>query len=394
MQNFEFLYFIFQFIFTIHLAFPLALFVLYLFTADKKYPLAKKEYDFAAVITAYKETDIIIPLVDSIKKQNYKNYLIYVVADECDSSILNFNDQSIVLLVPDKKIGSKVKSIGYAIDNFKRKHDALVIFDSDNLAHPEFLKNINLLFNAGFKAVQGERKAKNLETVYACLDEARDVYYNFYDRRVCFQVGSSASVAGSGMAFDVELYNSCLNSEHIVGGFDKVLQANIVSSGHRIAFSKEAITYDEKVSKSGQVEKQRTRWINSWFKYFALGFGLFFNGILTLNFNKTLFGFVLLRPPLFLFILPSLLILIINFFLSMTLFYVVLMFFALFFLTFILSLAIKGVDKRVWRSLFSIPLFVFRQLLSLLHLKKANKQFLETEHTHLVYIEDVLEDIK
>lgn len=394
MQNFEFLYYLLQFIFTIHLAFPLVLFVLYLFTADKKYPLAKKEYDFAAIITAYKETDIIIPLVDSIKKQNYKNYLIYVVADECDSSILNFNDQSIVLLVPDKKIGSKVKSIGYAIDNFKRKHEALVIFDSDNLAHPEFFKNINLLFNAGFKAVQGERKAKNLETAYACLDEARDVYYNFYDRRVCFQVGSSASVAGSGMAFDVELYKSCLNSEHIVGGFDKVLQANIVSSGHRIAFSKLAITYDEKVSKSGQVEKQRTRWINSWFKYFALGFGLFFNGILTLNFNKTLFGFVLLRPPLFLFILPSLLILIINFFLSTTLFYVVLMFFTMFFLAFILSLVIKGVDKRVWMSLFSIPLFVLRQLLSLLHLKKANKQFLETEHTHLIYIEDVLEDIK
>jgi cellulose synthase/poly-beta-1,6-N-acetylglucosamine synthase-like glycosyltransferase len=144
MQNLEFLYYILQFIFTIHLAFPLVLFVLYLFTSEKKYSLAKKEYDFAAIITAYKETDIIIPLVDSLQKQNYKNFLIYIVADECDTSILNYKEEDIVLLVPRSKIGSKVKSIDYAINNFKRKHDALIIFDSDNLAHPEFLNNINV----------------------------------------------------------------------------------------------------------------------------------------------------------------------------------------------------------------------------------------------------------
>jgi cellulose synthase/poly-beta-1,6-N-acetylglucosamine synthase-like glycosyltransferase len=394
MHSIESLYYILQFVFTIHLAFPLVLLVLYLLLPSKKYSTSTKEYDFAAIITAYKETDIIIPLVDSLQKQDYKNFVIYIVADECDTSILNYKDENIVLLVPSSKIGSKVKSIDYAINNFRRKHNALIIFDSDNLAHPGFLKNINVLFNAGFKAVQGERKAKNLETAYACLDEARDIYYNFYDRQICFQIGSSSAVAGSGMAFDVDLYKSCLNSESIIGGFDKILQANIVSSGNRIAFSKEAVTYDEKVSKSAQVEKQRTRWINSWFKYFALGFGIFFNGLFSFNFNKIIFGFLLLRPPLFIFILPSLLILVINYFVSITLFYVVFIFFAIFILTFLLSLVLKGADKRVWKSLFSIPIFVLRQVSSMFHLKKANKQFLETEHTHLIYIEDVLEDIK
>ena len=75
-------------------------------------------------------------------------------------------------------------------------------------------------------------------------------------------------------------------------------------------------------------------------------------------------------------------------------FYTVIIFFVIFIITFLLSLVLNKTDARVWKSLFSIPLFVFRQVLSLFHLKKANKQFLETEHTHLVYIEDVLEDIK
>lgn len=394
MQYLELIYLVFQFVFTIHLAFPLVLLLLYLFSPAKKFTLTTKEYDFAAIITAYKETEIIIPLVDSLQKQNYSKFIIYIVADECDTELLKYNDESIVLLKPETKIGSKVKSIDYAIKNFVRKHDALIIFDSDNLAHPDFIHNVNLLFNAGYKAVQGERKAKNLESSYACLDEARDIYYNFYDRQVMFRVGSSSSLAGSGMAFDVDLYKSCLNPENIVGGFDKILQANIVSSGQRIAYAKKAVTYDEKVSKSAQLEKQRTRWINSWFKYFILGFGIFFRGLITFNFNKALFGFLLLRPPLFIFILPSVLILIINYFVLLPLFYTVIISFVIFILTFIFSMIINKTDKRVWKSLFSIPLFVYRQVLSLFHLKKANKQFLETEHTHLVYIEDVLEKIK
>ena len=394
MQYLEIVYFVLQFLFTIHLAFPLVLLLLYLISPSKKFIKASKEYDFAAIITAYKETEIVIPLVDSLQKQNYKKYIIYIVADECDTELLNYSNDNIMLLKPRSKIGSKVKSIDFAVKNFIRNHDALIIFDSDNLAHPDFLLNVNTFFNEGFKAVQGERKAKNLETSYACLDEARDIYYNFYDRLVMFNVGSSSSLAGSGMAFDVKLYNNCLNPENIVGGFDKILQANIISSGQKIAYAKKAVIYDEKVSKSAQLEKQRTRWINSWFKYFILGFGIFFRGIFSLDFNKTLFGFLLLRPPLFIFILPSVIILAVNYFVSLYMFYTVIIFFVIFIITFLLSLVLNKTDARVWKSLFSIPLFVFRQVLSLFHLKKANKQFLETEHTHLVYIEDVLEDIK
>jgi len=37
-----------------------------------------------------------------------------------------------------------------------------------------------------------------------------------------------------------------------------------------------------------------------------------------------------------------------------------------------------------------LPAFAFRQLLSLLKIKRASKSFLKTEHTNVVYIEEVL----
>ena len=57
MQYLEIVYFVLQFLFTIHLAFPLVLLLLYLISPSKKFIKASKEYDFAAIITAYKETE-------------------------------------------------------------------------------------------------------------------------------------------------------------------------------------------------------------------------------------------------------------------------------------------------------------------------------------------------
>ncbi len=102
-----------------------------------------KKYDFAAVITAYKDINVAIPCVDSILKQKYENYIIYLVADQCDVSNLNFDSDKVVILNPSEKLGSKVKSINLAIVNFKRKHEAIIVFDPDNLAHPQFIQIIN-----------------------------------------------------------------------------------------------------------------------------------------------------------------------------------------------------------------------------------------------------------
>src|SRR5690606_23190952 len=134
----------------------------------------------------------------------------------------------VVLLIPEETIASNTGSILYAAERFRRGHERFTIIDSDNLVHPGFLEELNKFFDMGYKAVQGLRKAKNLNSIYACLDAARDIYYHFYDGKLLFNSGSSATLSGSGMAFSLDLYDNHLRHLQVKGaGFDKVWQAAV-----------------------------------------------------------------------------------------------------------------------------------------------------------------------
>ena len=339
------------------------------------------EDDYAIIVTAYEQVDSIPNVVASILKLNYSNYLIYIVADKCDVSGLHFTDERVVILRPPEILASNTRSHFYAIRNFKREHNRLTIIDSDNLVEPEYLHELDKYFNAGYSAVQGIREAKNLNTTYACLDAARDIYYHFYDGKILFGIGSSATLAGSGMAFTTKLYRDCLENRDITGaGFDKVLQSIIVGQNLRIAFTEKAVVYDEKTTHSDQLVKQRSRWINTWFKYFKFGFTLVFKGITNFSRNQFVFGFILLRPPLFIFLLLSLLCMFANLFISITAVFIWLVGLITFVLGFYIALAKSDTDKRIWQSLINIPKFIFFQVLSLLKVRKANKHSVATTH--------------
>jgi cellulose synthase/poly-beta-1,6-N-acetylglucosamine synthase-like glycosyltransferase len=339
--------------------------------------------DYAIIVTAYEEINTIIPVVSSLLLLKYKKYLIYIVADNCDISNLKFDDDRVIILRPETTLSSNTRSHFYAIKRFKREHNRITIIDSDNLVEPEYLDELNIYFDSGFNAVQGLRSAKNLDTIIACLDAARDIYYHFYSGKILFEAGSSATLDGSGMAFTTSLYNECLGHHDIDGaGFDKILQKEIVLRGNRIAFAENAIVYDEKTSRSDQLVKQRARWINTWFRYFKFGFTIALKGIIGFNWNQFLFGIVLLRPPLFIFLLLSAFCMTVDFFIfpqqSMIWFFG----FLLFIIGFFLALIMSNADKRIYISLRGIPKFMYMQVLSLIKMKNANKISIATQHFH------------
>ncbi|QJD94561.1 glycosyltransferase family 2 protein [Mucilaginibacter robiniae] len=362
--------------------------ILYLFynLKRKNYPLVAsptEEADYGIIVTAYEQISAIPDVVNSLLKLNYSNYLIYVVADKCDISTLHFADERVVILRPEETLASNTRSHFYAINHFKRPHERLTIIDSDNLVEPTYLHELNKLFNQGFVAVQGIREAKNLNTTYACLDAARDIYYHFYDGKILFGLGSSATLAGSGMAFTTKLYRDCLESRDVSGaGFDKVLQSAILSQNKRIAFTSKAVVYDEKTTHSDQLVKQRSRWINTWFKYFKYGFTLLGKSFSNLSMNQFLFGLILLRPPLFIFLLLAIICLIANLFISVAGVLVWVSGFLLFVLGFWIALVMSPTDKRIYQSLVNIPKFIYFQVLSLLKSRKANQYSVATQHTY------------
>jgi cellulose synthase/poly-beta-1,6-N-acetylglucosamine synthase-like glycosyltransferase len=341
-----------------------------------------EESDFAIIVTAYQHVSMLGSVVDSILKLRYTNYHIYIVADNCGESELTFDSKKVTVLRPNTVLASNTRSHQYAIDHFIRKHNYITIIDSDNLVHEDFLKHLNLNFRKGVSAIQGVRAAKNLNTSIACLDAARDLYYHFYDGKVLFEIGSSATLSGSGMAFSSNVYKRFLGTVQVSGaGFDKVLQAWLVMNNYQIAFNSDAIVYDEKTSKTDQLVQQRSRWINSWFKYASLGLKVISQGIRQGNKNQFLFGVVLLRPPLFIFLALSMLSLVLNLsFGNYFSAFVWMLSFVIFIVCFIVALKISKADKRILNSLVKIPTFVYYQFVSLLNAKRANKISVSTKH--------------
>jgi len=356
---------------------------------DQNPPLTDKNFHFAGIVTAHQDLRFIPPLVDSCIRQTYKNFTIYVVADDCIPGNLHFEDPRIVLLYPEKPFHSKINSIKFAVDSFKLKHDVLVIFDSDNLLHPKYFYYLNEYYQRGFEAVQTHMLSKNTRSVYAKLDSIGHIYNTFIERQAKMEMGLSSSILGLGISLKTELYKEVMYKDSL-GGFDKKLQSDIVKRIHQLAFAAEAIVYDEKVEDGQTLERQRTRWIYAYFKYFPIYLDLAKTGIKELSFNKFFFAFTALRPPLFLLFMAALI-----FILAGTVFEPFVSFFWIFVLlqfglTFILIVLTQSRQKGMGEALIFLPLVMMRQIFAFFKLKKASRNFLKTEHLQVVYIDEIL----
>ncbi|WP_231490811.1 glycosyltransferase [Pedobacter sp. Leaf170] len=386
MQILIILFFIIQTIIASFLVVPFLMFIVDIFNGRENLTSSSNsDKDYAIIVTAYQQTTLLNNVVNSILNLNYSNYIVYVVADNCDISNLHFNSDKVILLRPEETLAGNTKSHFYAINKFVRPHEILTIIDSDNLVDGEYLNELNVYFNKGFQAVQGVRAAKNLNTAYACLDAASDIFYRFIDRKLLYSVGSSAALSGSGMAFTTTLYRECL--EHLVidgAGFDKVLQLEIQNRDLRVAFAEKAIVYDEKTSKSDQLVKQRSRWMFTWFKYASGGLSLISMGIKNLSWNQFIYGVFFVRPPLFLLGILSILFFITDIILFPLTSWFWIGSFVIFIFTFLLSLVYFKAPKEIYKSLISIPLFIFFQIISLFKSKNANKISVATEHYQII----------
>ena len=358
-----------------------------------KMPEDMGEHDYAIIVTAYGQSSQVPAVVNSLLGLDYGTFDIYVVADNCDTSGLKFDAEKVHLLTPPVELANNVKSHAYAVSNFVRNHQRLAIIDADNLVDSGFLHEMDRLFERGYRAVQGVRRAKNLNTTYACLDEAGDIFYRYIDRKLLFEAGSSAALCGSGMAFESDLYRSFMNDYKLSGaGFDKLLQYDIVKQGLRIGFAEKAVVFDEKTAATDQLVKQRARWINTWFRFWGLGLKLSLYSVKGRRSNLFFFSMMLLRPPLFLLIGFLGLALIVN-----ILFYPWFLLLwglaiSVFIGTFLIALNYFNADRAVVNALFKVPQFVFYQIKALFKSRRANKLSVATAHYYDAKTSDIEHD--
>lgn len=350
-----------------------------------------RDYSFGIIITAYQETDFIPPIVDSLLKQTYPRFNVYIVADDCDTSQLHFTDPRINILVPPTPLHDQVASLQYGLDHFNEPDEVLVIFDPDNLVHPNFLHILNTWYNKGYQAVQGNLQSKNKGSIYAQLDSLGVLVGNFLERDVRSMLGLSVNIWGCGVSVKKEVYQKIIyESKSRTGGFDKHMQTEIAKNVSRIAYAQEAIVYDEKVDDGINFERQRIRWIAAYFKFLGEAFRLLFIGLRKKDFNLIYFGYNLIRLPWFLLLLVAGIIAGSDWLIYPMLTRVWLLIFTIFFLSFVAIVATRAEGRSLAKAIWYIPLLFYRQLRALFKIRIGKKILLKTEHSKIVYIDEIL----
>jgi cellulose synthase/poly-beta-1,6-N-acetylglucosamine synthase-like glycosyltransferase len=382
-------------IFIVYLLSPLLLLVFSTIFGKKdmkKYLNKRKVYntdfDFAAIITVHQDARFIDPFIDSFLKQTYKKFKVYIVADDCDTRGIMISDDRIKIIHPAIPLNSKVKSIQYAVDCLEKQHDVMVIFDSDSLVHPYFFERLNSYFQAGYEAVQCITISKSLKTGMAKVETLGWVFTTFIERASRMMLGLSSTVSGNGIAIKLSLYKD-INYVDSLGGFDKRLQTFLMINLDEIAFAKDAIVFEEKTNDGKSFEKQRTRWIYSYFKYFNDNWLIFKEGLKKINFNKLFFGFSAMRPPLFLTMGISFVCMLMNLFINPFVALIWLLTLVIFVFSFVGIATKKGYQRGLDDAILLLPMIVFLQFKAFFQIGKASKSFMKTDHDEVCYIDEI-----
>jgi cellulose synthase/poly-beta-1,6-N-acetylglucosamine synthase-like glycosyltransferase len=344
---------------------------------------------FAVLVPAYKEDSVILNTV----KQNLEvdcpcgSFDIIVIADQLKSTTLAelAKTDAIIHIVSFEK-STKAKAISSALDTYTN-YSHVVILDADNVMNKDFLSYLADSFQNGCLAVQGRRKAKNVNTPYSVLDGISEEISNTIFRQGAEGLGVSSPIAGSGMAFSYDLIYRKLKSSQAIGGFDKEFQIEILKDKAHIHYLKEAYVYDEKTDDVAVFEKQRTRWISSHFiflrRYFNLGLRSLFKGNFDLfhmavlmqaqlprMFNLGLFVLLIILS----FVLPELVIVPVIFWIVTLLLY--------------LSALFSAVPKVYYNrnliyAMIRIPKLLITMFGILFKMKESKKTFIHTPHKNL-----------
>ena len=231
-------------------------------------PRAPKAHRFAVLVPARNEERVIGHLLDSLADQDYpaNAFEVYVACDGCtDATPAIGADKGARVLQRDASgPPGKTANLRWAIGQIGLdEYDAVVVFDADNVVHPQFLARMSdqLAASPRDEAFQGYLDAKNPEDSWVTRVYALSFWYaNRFWQLARENAGLSANLGGTGEVLRVSLLRrlgwawSSLTD-------DLELTCEIVLAGGRVRYVPNAIAYDEKPLDLRASRAQRARWL-------------------------------------------------------------------------------------------------------------------------------------
>ncbi len=222
---------------------------------------------FAVVIPAHDEHVVIGNLVDSCLALRYPRHLfdVFVVADNCSDDTARVARAHGAQVI--ERFSHTRRGKGHALaDAFSRllaghrHYDAFLVFDADNLVHPDFLRVMNAHLAAGHHIVQGRLDVKNPNDTWVAATFGMSFWVS---NRFWFlakdRLGLSAALGGTGMCISTAALRRVGWSPATLTE-DLEFSARALLVGLRTHWAHDAIVYDEKPLGFVQSLRQRMRW--------------------------------------------------------------------------------------------------------------------------------------
>ncbi|MDG1477200.1 MAG: glycosyltransferase [Vicingaceae bacterium] len=337
----------------------------------------------ALLIPAYKENEVIIHTAKEALKQDYGNYDVVVIADSLETETLTIlKSLEIIVIEVSFEKSTKAKALNITMAKLKEEYQLVVVLDADNIMSEDVLSIFAQKYSDGYNVIQGHRTAKNQETGFSMLDAISEEMNNHLYCRGTQTVGLTSRLIGSGMAFDYKMFKNLMKDIDAVGGFDKVLELELVDSGNPIHYVESAYIYDEKVSQSAVFSNQRTRWISAQFYYLKKYFWGSVAKLLKGNVNYFMKAAQLFFPPRMLFPVLLFILFTVAVIVKNPLFILIWgASFALIVFSYSIAIPKKLWTKELLMAILSLPKAIFVMMLAIFNLKGANDQFIHTPHT-------------
>ena len=242
------------------------IFVPHAFTRKRVWKEHAPKCRFAVLVAARNEQAVIGHLVESLVAQDYPTELfdIYVIPNNCTDQTEQVaraaGAQILDCAFPVHSKGDVLRQV-VATLSAKGEHDAICVFDADNVVDPGFLRAMNNAWCSGARAAQGFRDSKNPHDTV--ISGNYSLYYwmvNRFYSHARNSAGLSAIVNGSGFMADLGLLQSMGGWNTHTMTEDIEFTTKCILRDVRVEWVPQAITYDEQPLTFLQSWRQRCRW--------------------------------------------------------------------------------------------------------------------------------------